>query len=261
MERYFPVISKSTSTLKAESEKDKQRAAGKYEPYKRGRREVVNVNGIEAPPGKFWEPLRSGATLSHAALTKHVLSTLKDESNPITHSDIAERSDQVYSMTTGHQVAEGRGSRHAYISLDRKKRNVQIQANATSTRTSTQSEGTDDARKKPQPVLHNVCVYLNGYLENTTDIEMKRIITEAGGEILYTPSSACTHIVTSQHLSGSKTHKILSSKPRNRVHVVKPEWILDSIKQGRKLSERNYVVIRDTTTKSLTSTFKTSKSK
>ena len=28
-------------------------------------------------------------------------------------------------------------------------------------------------------------VYIGGYMDNTTDIEMKRIVTQAGGEILY----------------------------------------------------------------------------
>ena len=32
-------------------------------------------------------------------------------------------------------------------------------------------------------VLRNVRVYINGYLEDTTDIEMKRIVTLAGGQI------------------------------------------------------------------------------
>lgn len=33
-------------------------------------------------------------------------------------------------------------------------------------------------------VLRGVRVYINGYLEDTTDIEMKRIVTLAGGQIL-----------------------------------------------------------------------------
>lgn len=33
-------------------------------------------------------------------------------------------------------------------------------------------------------VLRNVRVYINGYLDNTTDIEMKRIVTLAGGQVM-----------------------------------------------------------------------------
>lgn len=38
--------------------------------------------------------LKGGATPSSSALTKHLLQTLPDESNPITHSDIYHRTGQ-----------------------------------------------------------------------------------------------------------------------------------------------------------------------
>jgi len=33
-------------------------------------------------------------------------------------------------------------------------------------------------------ILRNTRIYINGYLESTTDLEMKRIVVEAGGEIV-----------------------------------------------------------------------------
>ena len=33
-------------------------------------------------------------------------------------------------------------------------------------------------------VLKDTKIYINGYLESTTDIEMKRIIAQAGGQIV-----------------------------------------------------------------------------
>jgi hypothetical protein len=33
--------------------------------------------------------------------------------------------------------------------------------------------------------LNHTRIYINGYLRDTTDIEMKRIITEAGGRALF----------------------------------------------------------------------------
>jgi hypothetical protein len=33
-------------------------------------------------------------------------------------------------------------------------------------------------------VLSNVRVYIDGFLENTTDIEMKRIVLRAGGQVV-----------------------------------------------------------------------------
>jgi hypothetical protein len=44
-----------------------------------------------------------------------------------------------------------------------------------------------DQREELAPeamVLDGVRVYINGYLSDTTDIEMKRIVTQAGGKIV-----------------------------------------------------------------------------
>jgi len=57
----------------------------------------------------------------------------------------------------------------------------------------------------------------------------------------YTAGSA-THIITSQQLSGSKTHKILTTK--TKVQVVRPEWVTDSIASGKRKPEREYAVIQ-----------------
>ncbi|EEB96322.1 hypothetical protein MPER_04562, partial [Moniliophthora perniciosa FA553] len=104
--------------------------------------------------------------------------------------------------------------------------------------------------KDSKGVLHNVRANIDGFLDNTTDIEMKRIVIEAGGQILATASGA-THILTSQPLSGSKTHKILTKKARIHVHVVRPQWIFDSIEAGKRRPEREYTIINDNSMKSL----------
>jgi len=46
-------------------------------------------------------------------------------------------------------------------------------------------------------------------------------------------------------LSGSKTEKFLTTKSRVKCHVVRPEWLLDSIKAGTKKNEWNYTVIKN----------------
>ncbi|EIM82277.1 uncharacterized protein STEHIDRAFT_65046, partial [Stereum hirsutum FP-91666 SS1] len=104
-------------------------------------------------------------------------------------------------------------------------------------------------------VLRNVKAYIDGFLENTTDIEMKKIITEAGGEVLYSASNA-THILTSQQLSGSKTHRLLTQKKMKvRPHVVRPEWVFDSLDRGRRVPEREYSVLKDGGNKGLVEMF------
>jgi hypothetical protein len=163
--------------------------------------------------------------LSRTAATKHLLKTLGHKSNPITHSDIRQRSEILVSYSTGHQVAEngGRGRRE-YLEFRNKKLRDQMQDSSSG-------------------VLRNTRIYINGYLDNTTDIEMKRMITSAGGRVMSVASGA-THILTSQTLSASKIHSIITSQPRNKVHVVRPEWVTDSIEDGRRRSEREYAVIK-----------------
>jgi hypothetical protein len=74
--------------------------------------------------------------------------------------------DHVVSLATGHQKPEGSSHRRAYA----KERNAKLKDQRDETITS---------------VLSNTRIYINGYLRGTTDIEMKRVITEAGGQILF----------------------------------------------------------------------------
>lgn len=161
--------------------------------------------------------------------------------------------DYISSTSTGHEVSDGHRTqdRREYL----KERAVKL-ADQLDKPEATSSES---------KVLRNTRIHINGFLDDTTDIEMKRIVTLAGGEIVYvsylslsfgipsnqicsrTPSNA-THILTSQQLSGSKTHKLLTKKSRNLVHVVKPEWVTDSIAAGRRRPERNYSVLKTSST-------------
>ena len=108
-------------------------------------------------------------------------------------------------------------------------------------------------------VLSNTRIYINGYLRGTTDIEMKRVITEAGGQVLFVQNyhaphypltmhrqsvSNATHIVSSQPLNGTKTQNLLKSSSRTKRYVVKPEWVVDSISAGRRLQEERYKLTR-----------------
>ncbi|KAG6821584.1 hypothetical protein H0H93_000093 [Arthromyces matolae] len=233
MERYFPVISKAPSKRNATEAKVKKRSESKYKPYPSLKDTITSGHNKFA---QFSEQLQKSDTRpSLSGLTKFVLSTLSDESNPITHSDIRERSDHVVSISTGHQVGDRQLDRGLYLKDRECKLAVQREVKASS---------------GENQVLRNVRVYINGYLENTTDLEMKKVVTRAGGTILPT-ASGCTHIVTSMQLSASKTHKLLTTKSRMKVHVVKPEWVFDSIKRGKRQAEREYTIIKDSTMKSL----------
>ncbi|KAJ7094625.1 hypothetical protein B0H15DRAFT_969639 [Mycena belliarum] len=237
MDTYFPVTTPSAATASRNDNASTKREERKYRPY---------VLSKDASKNKSEQP-------SSAAVSKFLLSTLADESNPITHSDSGENATYVFSTATGHQVSEGKTNRRLYLEDRTKKINVQSKEATTP--------------EQPQ-VLVNVKCYINGFLANTTDLEMKRIIVAAGGKVLYVfivlgslspateldrpTASRATHILTSQHLSGSKTHRILDAKSKSHVpHVVKPEWVMDSIAAGRKRPEREYAVIKNTGTKNL----------
>ncbi|EAU84903.2 hypothetical protein CC1G_00422 [Coprinopsis cinerea okayama7 len=170
---------------------------------------------------------------SRADFNAVLLKTLGTKDNPITHSDIMERSDFVHSAATGHQRTEERVNRRLWHQHTEPKLRAQR----------AQSSGA----AAPQQIFRNIRVYINGYLDGTTDIEIKRIVTEGGGTVVPTPSRS-THILTSTGLSGSKSQKFLTSKSQRR-YIVKPEWILDSYARGKRRSESMYIVKLDRTSK------------
>lgn len=73
--------------------------------------------------------------------------------------------DSVVSFMNGHQRGGG-GHRSEYYE-DRSKKLVEQRHESSASR-----------------ILENVFVYIDGYLDDTTDIEMKRIVTLAGGQIM-----------------------------------------------------------------------------
>jgi len=206
LDHYFPVVARSTSCNGL-------------------------AKGKQANESHRWHPYqkRSGdSNPSRAAATNFLLRTLSSPSNPITHADTSARADRVVSTASGHQVAEERMNRRLYL-RDRERKL------------------TDQKEKCSGPsglILRHARIYIDGYLEGTTDIEIKRLIALGGGHVMQT-QSGCTHIVTSRCLSGSKTHKFLAGRNVNKIHVVKPEWVIDSISTGKRQSEHRYSIIRE----------------
>ncbi|PCH41156.1 hypothetical protein WOLCODRAFT_99947 [Wolfiporia cocos MD-104 SS10] len=243
MDRFVIVTKPSTRT--ALGKEEQRRSTVRHSPYnvsKGAKSKCEELKERKEKAEKILAPLRkNGAKPSAATVTKRLLSTLQDEANPITHSDIYERSDHISTAATGHQRSECRVNIKSYWEVRTEKLVRQRPE---------KSSGSDGN------ILRNVRVYIDGYLANTTDIEMKRTVTLAGGQVMNTASGA-THILTSQQLSGSKAHKLLTAKTRIKVHVVKPEWIFDSIKAGKRLAEREYSVLKTTAAMSLAHMLKT----
>lgn len=58
-------------------------------------------------------------------------------------------------------------------------------------------------------------------------------------------ASGATHILTSMPFSAGKTQKLLTTKSRSIVNVVKPEWVFDTIKAGKRQPERKYAILNN----------------
>ncbi|KDQ20497.1 hypothetical protein BOTBODRAFT_101012, partial [Botryobasidium botryosum FD-172 SS1] len=108
--------------------------------------------------------------------------------------------------------------------------------------------------KEEKGIFFGTRIHVNGYTDGTTELEVKRLVAIHGGSVARTASGA-THILASHGLNGSKTHKYLG-KAKNTTHIVKPEWLLESIKAGKRLKEYNYSIVSSEVQGDLRSMFK-----
>lgn len=112
--------------------------------------------------------------------------------------------EHVESTATGHQRAESVMNRTLYLKHRREKLKNQQEIPTPPTQTSSSGSDksssnmqlsssssstikADEPPKKKKLVMTGVRVYINGYLSDTTDIEMKRTVTLAGGQVLLVP--------------------------------------------------------------------------
>ena len=186
MEAYFPVVSKARKNIKGKGLEGTNALDKKASIHHVKQPDILKTDSCNFESNGF---TLSGALCS-SKITQGLLKTLSDVSNPITHSDIYQRSgkhphisyskgftyddlfaDHIVSSATGHQVSEGRRDHSSWMA----ERSHKLRA---------QREDTKVANSNGSSVLKNVSVYIDGYLESTTDIEMKRLVVEAGGEIV-----------------------------------------------------------------------------
>lgn len=234
MEKYI-TVTKSASSLRASREQDKKKDKKdrKYSPYASSR---DSGSEMPKPMAGMPEEVKNGTS---KAQMKWIVNNLKDESNPICHSDILQRSQLYSSFSSGHQVSETRAD-PKYMKIRRAKQEEQLKEREARPENNLNSNKKDNLNEaKKDKVLKGTRIYIDGYLEGTTDIEMKKLIKSNGGEILYSASTA-THILTSMSLAASKIHRILNTKMRTKPHVVRPEWVWDSLDAGKKLDEFMY---------------------
>lgn len=108
---------------------------------------------------------------------------------------------------------------HEYMSLKRKKLRDQV----------------DSLGKHKSELFDGVTIYVNGYTHPNAD-ELKEKIHFHGGLYEYALTSSVTHVIAS-NLPTAKIRKLSSV-------VCRPEWIVDSIKNGRQLPVDNYLLYK-----------------
>lgn len=104
-------------------------------------------------------------------------------------------------------------------------------------------------------VFRGVRAYINGTtMPLISNLDLIRLIQENGGDVKYAFSkTGCTHIICVHGLSSQKTHKELNG--RSRTKVVTPDWVLDSISEGKKLAESRYRILSSETQSSIRTAF------
>ncbi|KAI8812064.1 BRCT domain-containing protein [Cladochytrium replicatum] len=90
-------------------------------------------------------------------------------------------------------------------------------------------------------IFKGITVYFNGFLGSThSDLTIKEMLQENGGS--YTPffsKTTVTHMICTS-LANSKILKLTSTKKISSQFVVHPDWLVDSVKAGKRLPESKY---------------------
>ncbi|CAO3681470.1 unnamed protein product [Umbelopsis vinacea] len=108
--------------------------------------------------------------------------------------------------------------------------------------------------ERSSDIFKGVNIYINGYTGDNKDLQLKQLISKHGGSVSYALAQRkVTHIIVQTNLSGSKLQQYLTVC-RNLTKVVSSEWIMDSIANGKRLSEWKYRVLKDEVLAILTQT-------
>ncbi|ALO60410.1 hypothetical protein CNB03945 [Cryptococcus deneoformans JEC21] len=219
--------------------KDKKQQSRKEENLKKRKAEFFSNRREKKPrsegiDGNVEEAESSEQEVEpRARVTERMLKTLGRQGNPITNSDMPSRTDHVVSCTTGHQRGEQRGQNVTWTYAQVRTDQLQKQA-----------------REKKTGIFKGCLFYFNGSTgPKLSNIQLRNLISENGGRFTTIQTSACTHVIANNGLSGGKTQKHLDMQggrgSARQVKVVKIEWILDSVKKGVKLSEAGYGVVEN----------------
>lgn len=117
-------------------------------------------------------------------------------------------------------------------------------------------EDEDDEPKPPPPpqIFANLTIYLNGCTAPLSDHKLKHLISTHGGNMsISLGRRTVTHVILGKinanggcggGLAGTKIQKEIASLRAKSVKFVTAEWIVDSIKAGRRLPESRYEAMK-----------------
>eukprot|EP01119_Soliformovum_irregulare_P023166 TRINITY_DN8064_c0_g1_i1.p2 TRINITY_DN8064_c0_g1~~TRINITY_DN8064_c0_g1_i1.p2 ORF type:complete len:200 (-),score=37.84 TRINITY_DN8064_c0_g1_i1:44-643(-) len=102
-------------------------------------------------------------------------------------------------------------------------------------------------------LFDGVVVYFQGYTEGMTSYDLKKKVIAHGGTCLAFLNGGATHVV-GRNLSGSNNEAFL--KRSKAKWFVTPQWIMQSVEQGRRLAEGDFLAWEDKTNNTLQRFFK-----
>jgi len=101
-------------------------------------------------------------------------------------------------------------------------------------------------------LFKGVCVNFNGYQDSGCFSQyhlMKMVLVRGGNVARFLAIKRVTHIIATQ-LSAQKLQKYLEKyyKPKrnnHKIYIVQPSWITDSVQQNKKMSENDYLIVKN----------------
>lgn len=156
-------------------------------------------------------------------------SALKCDANPITKSLTGHGTMHYNSSSTGHQVANRVGTSGPADSGWW----------ATRMRKLKDQQASLDGEKSE--IFKGCNIYLNGYMgESIGNQDLIRALALHGARYDHLPNGTTTHIVSAMKLSGKKGQEQIRLKMGRAKKFVKVEWVLDSLKEGKRKPEHLY---------------------
>ena len=91
------------------------------------------------------------------------------------------------------------------------------------------------------PIFKDCIIFINGLTDPPVE-ELRRLIKMHGGECIMYRAVKITHYVCNHFTDAQLKHEYgkIKLNAKNKVHNVKVAWVMESIKQGRRLDENQY---------------------